>query len=127
VSAGEVLVYEPRVGLVSAEVEEELTRAFTTMREAVEAGSPVVVCLEERAVQSLAEPADVAVAHGLIGLVRAFAIEGRKPGWTVAALAVSAETDPEDRRGWIEQLAASPVSSGSLLRLGGEHLGRVVV
>jgi hypothetical protein len=122
----EIYLHEARTGLDVADVEEELTRGFLAVRDAIVDDRPVVVCLDEQAVQAVAPLPDVAVAHGLIGMVRALATEGRKPGWTVVALSVPEQFDREERDSWAQRLAF-PAATGSLLRLGGEHLGRVVV
>jgi hypothetical protein len=120
-----LVVYEPP-GEVSVEgLEDELAKAFEVMRDAIERGDAVVVSLEEQYVQAVCEPSQAALAHGLIGLARAFAIEGREPGWRVAVLSSPSGVDPDERVRWIEQLAASDAASGALVRLGGEHLGRV--
>ncbi|XAY07409.1 hypothetical protein DSM112329_04290 [Paraconexibacter sp. AEG42_29] len=109
------------------ELQAELTRAFEHLQGALAAGSPVVVLLEERNVQATEEPLAAALAHGLIGLVRAAAIEGRQAGWHVAALSYLPHTDDAELQRWVGSLAASASTSGSLVRLGGEHLGRVAV
>ena len=108
------LVYEPgRVELDG--LEDELCRAFTTIRDAEE---PVVVALDEADVAGVGDPAGAALAHGLLGMVRALAIEGRP----IAALAAPADLPPEERGPWIERLAGA---SGTFVRVGTEHLGRV--
>jgi hypothetical protein len=108
------LVYESaRVDLDG--LEDELARAFMTVREAEE---PVVVALDDADVAGVGDPAAAALAHGLLGLVRALAIEGR----AIAALAVPADLPPEEREAWIERLAGA---SGTFVRLGTDQLGRV--
>jgi hypothetical protein len=120
-----VLLYEPSAGIALDQLEDELARAFEIMRSAVDRGDSVVVSLDERHVQGLGDVADVALAHGLLGLARALAIEGRKPGWQVAVLTSPVDIDPAERLRWIEHLAAPGAASGAVVRLGGEHLGRV--
>ena len=105
-------------------IEDELTRAFELMRAAVDRGDAVVVCLDERDVQGAGDVPSAALAHGLLGLIRAFAVEGRRDGWRVAALSCPHGTDRAEREAWIARLAESPASSGALVRLGGEPLGR---
>jgi len=123
--AAAVLVYEPPAGVAVDDLEPVLTGAFERIRAAVERGEPVVIALDERDVEGVGEPAAAALAHGLLGLARALALEGRKPGWRVAVLAAPPELDAGERRRWIEHLAGSGAASGALVRLGGEHLGRV--
>ena len=120
-----MLVYEAPAGVSLEHLEDELTRAFNVVREALERGDPVVVSLDERHVQGQGEVADVALTHGLLGLARALAIEGRRPGWHVAVLSSPIEIDPAERLRWIEHLAAPGAAGGPLVRLGGDHLGTV--
>jgi hypothetical protein len=120
-------VYEPPPDVGLDELEDELTRAFSCIRAALTRGDAVVVSLDERDVQATRDPAAAALAHGLVGLTRAFAIEGRKPGWRIAALSSPPSTDPEERVRWLEHLSNSVQASGLVARLGGEHLGRVAV
>jgi hypothetical protein len=122
-----MLIYEPSPQVTRDTLEDELVRAFNMIRSALARGDAVVVSLDERDVQAVGEVPDAALAHGLLGLVRALALEGRKPGWRIAVLSSPRALDPEERLAWIERLAASPGASGSLVRLGGEHLGRVAV
>jgi hypothetical protein len=120
-----MLLYEPPADPGVDDLEAELTRAFKAIRAALERGEPVVVALDERDLQGTGEPAAAALAHGLLGLARALALEGRKPGWHVAVLAAPASVDADERRRWIEQLGRPGAASGASVRLGGEHLGRV--
>jgi prolyl-tRNA editing enzyme YbaK/EbsC (Cys-tRNA(Pro) deacylase) len=120
-----VLVYEPPAAVGVDDLEAVLTRAFEAVRAALERGEAVVVVLDERDVQGAGDPAAAALAHGLLGLARALALEGRKPGWRIAVLAAPRELDGDERQRWVAHLAASAAASGTLVRLGGEHLGRV--
>jgi hypothetical protein len=121
------LVLEPLAVGTLDDLEPALTRAFERIRAALEAGEPVVVALDERDVQGVGSPAGAALAHGLLGLARALALEGRKPGWHVAVLSAPADLDPAERARWIERLAEPGAASGAHLRLGGDHLGRLPV
>jgi hypothetical protein len=121
----EALVFEPPAVSSVDDLEPALTHAFERIRAALDAGEPVVVQLDERDVQGAGEPAGAALAHGLLGLARALALEGRRPGWHVAVLSAPADLDAEERRRWVERLADPGATSGSLLRLGGDHLGRL--
>jgi NAD(P)-dependent dehydrogenase (short-subunit alcohol dehydrogenase family) len=119
------VLFEPRVGIRIDELEDELARAFEYMRRAVLDGFAVVVELDETAVEGQGDVASAALAHGLLGLVRAFALEGRKHGWRVSAISSTADTNAAERVAWTERLADSEEATGTLLRLGGQHLGRV--
>jgi hypothetical protein len=119
------LSYEaPDIGALD-ELEDQLTRAFLVIRSALDRGDSVVVVVADADIQGVGSTAGAALAHGLLGLVRALAIEGRKPGWRVNALSVAAGVDPDDRAAWVERLGAPDGATGALIRLGDEHLGRV--
>jgi hypothetical protein len=120
-----VLVAAEGVGL--DDLEPVLLDAFKRLRDAVVAGRPAVVVVRERDVLGHGGELDAALAHGLLGLVRALATEGAKPGWTVNALSVADETSAAERAAWIERLASPAGASGAVVRLGGAHLGRVPV
>ena len=120
-----VLIYDGKPGVGTDGLEVELTRAFLAMREAAANGDAVVVCVDERDVLGVGEPAQSALAHGLLGLARALAIEGSKPGWRIAVLSSTPEVPADERRRWIERLSEPGAASGTLVRLGGGHLGRV--
>ncbi|MCW3028623.1 MAG: hypothetical protein JWN81_1834 [Solirubrobacterales bacterium] len=120
---GETLVIrQPRLGEYYERVTQVLTDAFSQMRGAVLDGRAVVVVLDDRDLLGQGTVADAALATGLLGLVRAFALEGARPGWRVNALTHRGEEgDVEDH---LDQLAGSALT-GQLLRVGTEHLGRV--
>jgi hypothetical protein len=120
-----VLIYEPRPDVPLEQLADELTRAFSTVRDAVADGQTVVICLDDGDLQGTGDPAKAALAHGLLGLARAVAIEGRTPGWGIAVISSTAEVSRDQRGYWIEQLGKPGAASGALLRLGGEHLGRL--
>jgi hypothetical protein len=120
-----VVVVEPADSVTLDGLEDELARAFSEIRDAVERGDPVVVALDDAHVQGVGDTAGVALTHGLLGMARAFAVEGRKPGWRVSVLSSAAGVDVDERDRWVAQLAESPASSGALVRLGGEHLGKL--
>lgn len=120
-----MLVYEPGNDVTVDQLEDELARAFSSIRAAIDEGEAVVVVLDDRDVQGVGDPAQAALAHGLLGLVRALATEGRKPGWRIAAMSSTGAVEPAERQRWIDHLSESGSIAGSLVRLGGEHLGRV--
>jgi hypothetical protein len=120
-----MLIYEPAVAVGLDGLEDELARAFTSIRAALEEGDAVVVSLDDRDVAGTGDVARAALAHGLIGLTRALALEGAKPGWRIAALSSTADVAPRERQRWIDHLSESSAASGTLMRLGGAHLGKV--
>jgi NAD(P)-dependent dehydrogenase (short-subunit alcohol dehydrogenase family) len=120
-----LLLYEPPAGLGIDGLEDELCRAFTTVRDAVVRGDAVVVALDEGDVEGVGDPVGAALAHALLGLVRALATEGAKPGWRINALAAPRDLAPEQREAWIERLSQPAGASGTLIRLGAGHLGKV--
>ena len=118
-----VLRQEP-IGESLEAVSPTLTEAFVAVREAVEAGRPVVVVVAGADLLGQGASADAAVATGLLGMVRTFAIEGTKPGWSVTLLAAR-EGHGEATGPAIAMLAASGLS-GQVIELGTAHLGKVV-
>jgi hypothetical protein len=106
--------------------EDALVDAFLLIRGALdERNEAVVVTVDDRQLQGRVETASAALAHGLLGLVRALAIEGRKEGWNVNMLAVTPGVSAEQERAWIERLAEPGGASGTVIRLGDDHLGRL--
>jgi hypothetical protein len=100
-----------------------LTRAFVEVREAVEAERPVVLVVDGGDLLGQGGVADAAVATGLLGMMRTFAIEGVKPGWSVNMVARRGD-DEAAVDGAVELLAGSELS-GQLLQAGVAHLGKV--
>lgn len=120
-----ILIYEPSPRVDIERLEDELTRAFAMIRSRLEDGDAVVIALEDRHLQGDGTISEVALAHGMLGLARGLALEGAKPGWRIATLSSTASVPPEERLRWIELLSDSPPALGTLVRLGGEHLGKV--
>jgi hypothetical protein len=120
-----VLCFEAPSEVTLDSLEDEITRAFLVIRAALERGDAVVVVISDEHVQGVSTSVGAALAHGLLGLVRALAIEGRKPGWQINALSVPAAVGSDERVAWIERLATPHAASGALVRLGDEHLGKV--
>jgi NAD(P)-dependent dehydrogenase (short-subunit alcohol dehydrogenase family) len=112
------------VGGDPAGVTATLTDAFVQVREAVEAGRPVVVVLAARDLMGQGDPLDAAVATGLLGMVRTFGIEGAKPGWRVNAVA-GGEDDAAAVDATVATLAAAEHVTGQLLSVGGANLGKL--
>lgn len=120
-----VLIYKPSVRISVAELEDELARAFAAITSALDDGEAVVVSVQDRDLQGVGGLADAALAHGLLGLARALAIEGSRPNWRIAVLSSTPDVDPLERQRWIDRLSESAAAQGLLVRLGSGHLGRV--
>jgi NAD(P)-dependent dehydrogenase (short-subunit alcohol dehydrogenase family) len=100
-----------------------LTDAFLRVREAVEAGRPVVIVLAARDLMGQGDPLDAAVATGLLGMVRTFGIEGVKPGWRVNA--VAGGEDDAAVEATVAMLGSAEHVTGQLLSVGGANLGKL--
>jgi hypothetical protein len=120
--AERVFLRQPSLGEDHAQVADTLTDAFSRMRAGVLAGSPVLVLIDDRDLLGQGSVADAAVATGMLGLVRAFALEGARPGWRVNALTHRGEEEGVEATA--ELLLASGLT-GQLIRIGSDHLGRV--
>jgi NAD(P)-dependent dehydrogenase (short-subunit alcohol dehydrogenase family) len=117
----EVLVWRPeRLGGDPGAVTRALTDAFVEIREALEAGRPVVVVLAAGDLLGQGDPLDAALATGLLGMVRTLGIEGARPGWRINAVA-AADGDPAPT---VALLADSGLT-GQLLQVGGAALGKL--
>jgi hypothetical protein len=117
-----MLLRQPSLGEDHHRVADALTDAFSQMRAGVLAGRPVVVLLDDRDLLGQGTIADAAVATGMLGLVRAFALEGAREGWQVNAVTHRGEQEQLDATA---ELLASGGLSGQLIRIGTDHLGRV--
>ena len=119
-----LLVRQAALGADLDSIADELTAAFEAIRAALLEERPVVVLVEDGDLLGQGEVADAALATGLLGLARAFALEGVKRGWkvnTVSRRGAEQENAAADAAAW---LAGSGLS-GQLVRAGTEHLGRV--
>lgn len=117
-----LIVEQPAAGLDS--VTQVLTEAFAAVKEAVSAERPVVILVEDGDLLGQGAVVDASVATGLLGLARAFALEGAKPGWRVNVVSHRGADDlvaAREAAGW---LAGSDLS-GQLIRVGTAHLGKV--
>jgi hypothetical protein len=117
-----VVIHQPRLGEDYERVTQAMTGVFSQMRAAVQDERAVVVVLDDRDLLGQGTVADAALATGMLGLVRAFALEGARAGWRVNALTHRGEeAAAEDHLGHL----AGGQLSGQLIRIGTEHLGRV--
>jgi len=122
--AAPLVLRQPVLGEDLDGVTAALTGAFAEVRAAVLDERPVVLVLDDRDLLGQGGVVDAGVATGMLGLVRAFALEGVKPGWRVNA--VTHRGDAEDAA-VVEAVAWLGGSglSGQLLRVGTDHLGKV--
>jgi hypothetical protein len=116
-----VIIGQPTASDLDA-VTVALTGAFAAVKAAVLEEHPAVLLLDDGDLLGQGEIVDAAVASGLLGMMRAFALEGSKPGWRVNA--VSHRGEEERARGVAEWLASSDLS-GQLIRVGTAHIGKV--
>jgi len=100
------------------ELEDALLGAFRAL--VAQGEDPSIVVLRSEDVAAQGEPVAAALAHGLIGLVRALALEQ----FTLNALAVD---DGVDADHWIERLADPQGLTGQLVRLDSRSVGRLAV
>jgi NAD(P)-dependent dehydrogenase (short-subunit alcohol dehydrogenase family) len=121
------LVYEAPPAIEVDGLEEALLSAFGTIRGALAERRPVVVIVHDEDLLGHGSPGAAALAGGLVGLTRALATEGMREGWRINALAITAQSAPEERARWIDQLSQSAALTGELVRLGPLQLGRVPV
>jgi hypothetical protein len=120
-----VLIYESTKPMRLDDLEDRLTVAFLSLREALAQDEDVVLVLDDEDLRGVGDTVAAAYAHGLLGLCRALASEGIRHGWSIAAVAAPADAKPSDRARWITELGKAGGVHGGLLRLGSEHLGRI--
>ncbi|MBV9337061.1 MAG: hypothetical protein JO262_18745 [Solirubrobacterales bacterium] len=120
-------VYEAPRGIGIAGLEAAVLDAFHQLRDAVANGRAAIVIVRDRDLLGHGDPADAALANGLLGLVRAFATEGLREHWVVNMLAIEEGAEDAARRGWVERLSDPQGVVGALVRVGPLHLGRVPV
>lgn len=105
------------------DVGHQLREAFTAAQAAAAAESLVlVVSAPDLLGQGSLE--DAAVAGGLLGMMRALVLEGRKKGWHVNVIAVEPGATVDDDL--LEAAAAVAALNGVVLNAGSGHVGKVV-
>lgn len=118
-------IIEPSPVSEPAQVEEELARAFAQAVRDLQNGCSVVVVLDDAALLGHRGASPAAVAGGLLGLVRALAIEGEREGWRINALVVDESVTEADRAAWLSRLEEPSGALGSVLRIGQLQRGRL--
>ena len=110
-----------------AEVNQELTRAFTFARTAAQAEEDFVFVIHHDDLLGRRGPGNAMVATGLLSAARTAAIEGSRKGWTANVLAYDDESEDGLVDLWAERLAGDPSGvSGELIRIGSSHLGKAL-
>jgi hypothetical protein len=118
-----LVIRQPSAGGSIERITPVLTDVFEAMRDALLAGRPVVVLLEDRDLLGQGDVDAAAVANGVLGLVRALAMEGARDGWVINAVT------HRDGQGPVQATVAALANvgglSGQLLRVGSAQLGKV--
>lgn len=100
-----------------------LQDAFVAMRAAVGAGRPIVAVIRDDDLLGQRTPEAAALAAGLLGMVRALAMEGASRGWQVNA--VSHREGDGRLEETVRWLGSESGLTGQLLRVTADHLGKV--
>jgi hypothetical protein len=115
-----VVIEQPHLERGVDDLEVALAAAFEATREALANRQPVLFVLHDGDLLGQGDVADAALACALLGLMRAAALEGSKEGWVVNAVTRrDTEAPPTDA---ITSLGLS----GQMIRLGTDHIGKVV-
>lgn len=104
----------------------ELTAAFELTRSALQHETPVVYVVAHDDLLGRRGPGAAMVAAGLLSGARTAAAETRKAGIPVNTLAVEGDWDPQAVATWVLRLLEPGGPTGELVRLGGDHIGRVL-
>lgn len=115
-----LVIEQPQLDRGVDDLEDALVEAFKAMREALANGRAVVFILNDGDLLGQGDAADAALACALLGLMRAAALEGAKEGWLVNVVTRrDAGVPPTDA-------IVSLGLSGQVIRIGTEHIGKVV-
>ncbi len=106
-----------------AGVETALTDAFRRSQEAAQAGEPIVFVLSQEDLLGQRGAPSAILANALLSGMRTLAAEGHRAN----AVAVGADTDPEDLQHWIAQLSEGRGVAGELIRVHAAHVGKIQV
>ena len=103
------------------EVEVELADAFRRSRQAAQDGEPIVFVLSQEDLLGQRGAPSAMLANALLSGMRTLAAEGHRAN----AVAVGADTDPEDLQHWIAQLEQGRGVAGELVRVHAKHVGKI--
>jgi hypothetical protein len=102
-------------------VETALTEAFRCAQSAAQAGEPIVFVLENEHLLGQRGAPGAMLANALLAGMRTLAAEGHAAN----AVAVGADADPAYVQHWIGQLGEGRGVAGELVRVHGQHVGKV--
>ena len=106
-----------------ADVESALTAAFQRAQEAARDEEAIVFVLGQADLLGQGGAPGAILANALLSGMRTLAAEGHQAN----AVAVGADTDPEDLQHWIGQLQAGRGVAGELIRVHAKHVGKIQV
>lgn len=106
----------------------ELQECFRLTRDAATRGDPVVYVVSHDDLLGRRGALGAMLAAGLVSAARSLALETRKSGVPVNVVATTAGTEPGTTARWVLRLLAESGDgvTGEVVRLGGDHLGKVV-
>jgi hypothetical protein len=104
-------------------VETALTDAFRRAQAAARDGEPIVFVLSQEDLLGQRGAPSAILANSLLAGMRTLAAEGHRAN----AVAVGADTDPEDLQHWIAQLSEGRGVAGELVRVHAAHVGKIPV
>lgn len=120
------VVVRPRAlddaGLDAPGVRTALVSAFEAVQGAIASDRPVVVVVPSADLLGHRGPERAALVGGLVGLARAVAFEGARPGWRINVLAVP---DGEDLDDGAAAARVPAGASGQVIALGASLVGKV--
>ena len=106
-----------------AAVETELADAFRRAQEAARNEEPIIFVLSQEDLLGQRGAPSAILANSLLAGMRTLAAEGHRAN----AVAVGADTDPEDLQHWIAQLDSGRGVAGELVRVHAAHVGKIQV
>jgi hypothetical protein len=105
------------------DVERSLLDAFRRSQAAAREGEPIVFVLSQEDLLGQRGAPGAILANALLSGMRTLAAEGQRAN----AIAVGADTDPEDLQHWIAQLEQGRGVTGELVRVHAAHVGKLQV
>ncbi|MGH8926936.1 MAG: hypothetical protein ACRDWH_01195 [Acidimicrobiia bacterium] len=121
-----IFVTRPEISDDWSTIRAELTEAFTLSRAAARVGGPVLFVVDGDDLLGRNGPGRAMVACGVLSGARTLALECRKSGVPINVLALEAGIEPEVIASWVDQMLQAGGPHGELIRLGGDHLGKVL-